>query len=98
MTKFPKRITLDITAKDIRLGKPEDCRRCAAALAAKRLRLAPVVAVRGDGVLFSRIRLGTVAVYAMSNQLEKFTRRFDEGRPVKPLRIVLTKAWDADDE
>jgi hypothetical protein len=94
MTKFPKRITLDITDKDIRLGEPEDCRRCAAARAAKRLRLAKVVSVHAEGVCFSDESNTTLAVYKMSPRLARFVRRFDEGLPVQSQRVVLTKAWE----
>jgi hypothetical protein len=98
MTKFPKRITLDITDKDIRLGRRENCQLCPAARAAKRLRLAPVVQVSEDGVYFYSLSSGTLAVYDASKTLEKFIRRFDEGRPVKPLRVVLRKEWGAADD
>jgi len=98
MTKFPKRITLDITDKDIRLGRRENCQLCPAARAAKRLRLAPIVYVREDGVYFSDVSRDTLAVYDVSKTLDQFIMRFDSRLPVRPRRIVLTKAWGADDE
>ena len=90
----PKVLKLEVTERDIRLGKPESCSKCPMARAAKRAGLTGVrvdMATRfgpgGELIYFGQVfgffRGGTGHYYG-SKRVGEFIVRFDNGKKVKP--------------
>lgn len=80
--------TLRITAQDIEQGEREECSKCPAALALKRL--FPGKRIR---VEYGAYRIGR-DWFCSPKSLEKFVERFDGGHSMLPTRIKLTFRHD----
>ena len=82
-----KRHRVQVTAVDIMYGKRHEPYACPIALAIKRqIPEAQNVAVRRNVV-----RWGEGCWATMSRAGQRFVRRYDDGREVKPITIVLTE-------
>lgn len=87
-----KRLTITVTAKDIRDGDPKNCESCAVALAAKRMLLGRVrVSPYGD-IEASHILIGDRR-YKPTKKLAAFIEQFDTDKSkCKPTSFTVEKA------
>lgn len=87
---FPKRLKIDVLAKDIKAGDPCNEYACPITLAATRAlqkRGAPAASVSIQPKV-ARTRSGFMVVYQRTVKADRFVEAFDRGDKVKPLSFV----------
>ncbi len=101
MTKLPcDRVLVKVTAKDIKLGKSDQCFLCPIALALNRA-LIPIYKRHGQhlhaksaGILPDYVKLlrddSTAMGVSLSERARNFIARFDSQRPVKPFKFYFS--------
>lgn len=90
--QFPKRLTVSVTADDIRLGKRNDVCKCPIARALKRVVKLPVSVGNPDVEIYPKgegVEDGPIAAYRLSAKGSKFINRFDDTGKATPQTVTL---------
>lgn len=77
------KIRIEVTARDIHMGLPHNCRFCPITLAVKRATRLEVT----TGHIFLFVRNKAVV---LNDKCRQFIRDFDAGRPVQPFMFAIS--------